>query len=49
MMEWLGEKEKAVQLENAIAMVIKEGKARTYDMGGQSSTLDIAHAVAAKL
>ena len=49
MMEWLGEKEKAVQLENAIAMVIKEGKARTYDMGGKSTTLDIAHAVAAKL
>jgi 3-isopropylmalate dehydrogenase len=49
MMEWLGEKDKATGLENAIAAVIKEGKVRTYDMGGSSSTLDVARAVAAKL
>jgi 3-isopropylmalate dehydrogenase len=49
MMEWLGEKDKAVRLEAAIAQVIKEGKVRTYDMGGSSSTLDIARAVAEKL
>ncbi len=49
MLEWLGEKDKAVVLENAIASVIKEGKVRTYDMGGNSSTLDIANSVAAKL
>ncbi len=49
MMDWLGEKEKATRLESAIATVIKEGKVRTYDMGGSSSTLDIAHAVAGKL
>jgi isocitrate/isopropylmalate dehydrogenase len=49
MMEWLGEKDKAVRLEAAIAEVINEGKIRTYDMGGKSSTLDIAKAVAEKL
>ncbi|MBN1223669.1 MAG: isocitrate/isopropylmalate dehydrogenase family protein [Candidatus Aminicenantes bacterium] len=49
MMEWLNEKEKAKTLEDAIAEVIKEGKVRTYDMGGTSSTLDMARAVAAKL
>lgn len=45
MLDWLGENEKALQLENAIAAVIREGKARTYDMGGDSSTLDVAQAV----
>ena len=35
MLEWLGEAEKAKRLEGAIAAVIKEGKVRTYDMGGK--------------
>jgi isocitrate/isopropylmalate dehydrogenase len=29
--------------------VIKEGKVRTYDMGGSNSTLEIGEAIAAKL
>lgn len=49
MLEWLGEQAMSDKLEKAIAAVIKEGKVRTYDMGGTSSTLDVAHAVAAKL
>jgi 3-isopropylmalate dehydrogenase len=49
MLEWLGESEKAKRLEEAIAAVIKEGKARTYDMGGTSTSLDVARAVADKL
>ncbi|MEP0827269.1 MAG: isocitrate/isopropylmalate dehydrogenase family protein [bacterium] len=49
MMEWLGEKDKAMALESAIAAVIKEGKVRTYDMGGNATSLDVANAVAAKL
>jgi len=49
MLEWLGENEKVQRLENAIAEVIKEGKVRTYDMGGNASTLDVARAVANKL
>ncbi len=49
MLEWLGEREKAKRLEEAIAEVIKEGKVRTYDMGGKSSTLDVGRAVAEKL
>jgi isocitrate/isopropylmalate dehydrogenase len=49
MLDWLGEPEKAVALEAAIAAVIAEGKARTYDMGGKSGTLDVAKAVAARL
>ena len=49
MIEWLGEEEKASRMENAVAQVIKEGKVRTYDLGGSSTTLDIAHEVASKL
>jgi len=49
MLDWLGEPEKAAQLEGAVAAVIAEGQVRTYDMGGDSSTLDIAHAVADRL
>jgi len=49
MLEWLGEIEKARRLEEAIAAVIKEGKVRTYDLGGTSSTLDVGRAVAKKL
>jgi isocitrate/isopropylmalate dehydrogenase len=49
MLEWLREAAKAKRLEEAIAAVIKEGKVRTYDMGGNSTSLDVARAVADKL
>ena len=46
MLEWLGEKEKAAHLEDAVARVIRDGKIRTYDMGGTNSTLEMAQAIA---
>lgn len=49
MLGWLGENEKATRLENAIAAVIAEGRVRTYDMGGQGTTMEMAEAVAEKL
>ncbi len=49
MLEWLGETEKAQALQQAIAEVIAEGKVRTYDLGGDNTTLEMAEAVAAKL
>jgi isocitrate/isopropylmalate dehydrogenase len=49
MLEWLGEKDMAAALESAVAGVIQAGKVRTYDMGGGSSTLDVAKAVAERL
>ncbi|HPI73085.1 MAG TPA: isocitrate/isopropylmalate dehydrogenase family protein [bacterium] len=49
MLDWLGESEKAGCLENAVAAVLREGKIATYDMGGKSSTLEMARAVAEKL
>ncbi|MBM4160493.1 MAG: isocitrate/isopropylmalate dehydrogenase family protein [Ignavibacteria bacterium] len=49
MLDWLGETQKGQSLEQAVALVIKEGKVRTYDMGGSSTTTDMAQAIAAKL
>lgn len=49
MLDWLGETEKAAALEKATAEVIREGKVRTYDMGGSNSTLEMGEAIAAKL
>lgn len=49
MLDWLGETDHASTLDKAIADVIKEGKVRTYDMGGSNTTLEVAEAVAAKL
>ncbi|MFH1022209.1 MAG: isocitrate/isopropylmalate dehydrogenase family protein [Planctomycetota bacterium] len=49
MLEWLGETEKARRVEDATAAVIREGKVRTYDMGGSAKTLDVGKAIAEKL
>ncbi|HEC94921.1 MAG TPA: isocitrate/isopropylmalate dehydrogenase family protein [Thermoplasmatales archaeon] len=49
MLDWLGEKRWVERLENAIATVIKEGRVKTYDMGGNNSTLEVAEEVARKL
>jgi 3-isopropylmalate dehydrogenase len=46
MFDWLGEKDRATQLQNAVARVIKEGKVKTYDMGGKNTTLEVAKEVA---
>jgi isocitrate/isopropylmalate dehydrogenase len=46
MLDWLGEGNVAQVLEQAIAGVIAEGRVRTYDMGGDASTLEVAQAVA---
>ncbi len=46
MFDYLGEKQHAEVLEKAIGRVIQEGKVRTYDMGGNNSTMEVAEAVA---
>jgi len=46
MLDWLGEAEKAREIERAVAEIVAKGTPRTYDMGGSAGTLDIAHAVA---
>jgi 3-isopropylmalate dehydrogenase len=47
MLDWLGEKDKAARVEVAVGEVIKDGRVRTYDMGGRNSTLEMGKAVAA--
>jgi isocitrate dehydrogenase (NAD+) len=49
MLEWLGEADQAQRIESAVAVVLREGKVRTYDMGGSAGTLDMARAVAEKV
>jgi isocitrate/isopropylmalate dehydrogenase len=49
MLDWLGETETAQLLEKAIADVIAEGAVRTYDVGGDAGTLDVARVVADRL
>jgi len=49
MLDWLGEKEQAKTLQQAVAEVIAAGKVRTYDLGGNATTLDVARAVAERL
>jgi 3-isopropylmalate dehydrogenase len=49
MLDWLGETEKAAAVERAVGRVIRDGKVRTYDLGGASTTLDMANAVAAAI
>jgi 3-isopropylmalate dehydrogenase len=49
MLDWLGEKEMATKVEDAVAAVILEAKVQTYDMGGSSTTTEMADAIVAKI
>jgi 3-isopropylmalate dehydrogenase len=49
MFDWLGESSSAQRLEQAIGKTIQAGKVRTYDMGGKSTTLEMAEEVARNL
>ena len=49
MLDWLGEADRAQRIEGAVAEVVREGKVRTYDMGGSDTTLEMAEAIAGKL
>jgi len=48
LLDYIGEHEKAERLERAIEIVVEEGKVRTYDMGGDAGTLDVAREIAKK-
>jgi 3-isopropylmalate dehydrogenase len=49
LLDWLGETSKGTALEGAVAAVIREGKVRTYDMGGENTTMEMAQEIARKL
>jgi len=49
LLEYLGMRDKAEELENAVKAVYKEGKVLTPDMGGNSKTSDVTEAIIHKL
>jgi len=49
MLDWLGERDTAKNIEDAVIEVLKEAKTLTPDLGGSSGTMDVAVAVSAKL
>ena len=49
MLDYLSEDRKSQRLEEAVRQVILEGRVRTYDMGGDSTNLQMAQAIAEKL
>ena len=48
MLAWLDENKMAEKLESAISAVIKEGRVKTYDMGGNNTSLEVAEEVISK-
>ncbi len=49
MVEWLGETRIARRIESAVGEVVERSAVRTYDMGGNAGTMDMARAVAEAL
>ena len=49
MLDWLGEKEAASRVQNAVRTVLKEGKVRTFDLGGDATTKQMAEEIGRKL
>ncbi len=49
MLEWLGEVDEARRVEAAVASVLVEGRVRTLDLGGGSSTVEVGDEVAGLL
>lgn len=49
LLEYLREEERATIVEESVAALIKEGKVRTYDMGGNNTTLEVANYIGEKI
>jgi len=49
MLDYLGEKEAAAKIEKAVLNVLKEGKVRTADLSGSSTTREMSEAIASKV
>jgi isocitrate dehydrogenase (NAD+) len=49
MLDYLGEKQAAVRIEKAVMRVLGEGKVRTADLGGSSTTSEMRDAIASKI
>ena len=49
MLDWLGKKDEARAIESGVSGVLKEGKTRTPDLGGTSSTAEVGDAVVSQI
>ncbi len=49
MLDYLGEKDASTKIEKAVMQVLKEGKVRTKDLGGSSTTNEMSDAIASKV
>jgi len=49
MLEYLGEKEASEKVEKAVMEVLREGKVKTYDLGGSFKTSEMGEAIALKV
>ena len=49
MLDWLGEREAAKNVEEAVIRVLTEGKILTQDLGGSAKTNEVAQAVVAEI
>lgn len=49
MFDYLGERKTAVRIAQAVEEVLIEGKVRTYDLNGTSSTTEVAEAICSKM
>jgi isocitrate dehydrogenase (NAD+) len=49
MLDYLGEKDGAKKIEDAVIAVLIEGKVRTADLGGKATTSDMANAIVEKI
>ena len=49
MLEYLGLTEAALKVEKAVLDVLNDGKFLTYDLGGSSTTMEVAKAIAEKI
>jgi len=49
MLDWLGEKEAAARIYRAVARVLYEGEIRTFDLGGDAGTEEMAEGIAKKI
>jgi len=49
MLDYIGEKEAAKKIEDAVIAVLVEGKVRTADLAGKATTSDMAKAIVEKI
>ena len=49
MLDYLGEIKAAIKIENAVIKVLNEGKVRTKDLGGSSTTSEISEEISKKI